>query len=46
MEEEMRALEKNGTWDVVDLSIDKETVGCKWFFTQTKIKWKCGQVQS
>lgn len=28
MEEDMRALEKNGTWDIVDLLADKEPVGC------------------
>jgi hypothetical protein len=29
----MRALEKNETWEVVDLPRGKETVGCKWVFT-------------
>lgn len=33
MENEMRALKKNGTWDVVDLPMDKEPDGCKWVFT-------------
>lgn len=33
MEEEMLALEHNGTWDLVDLFGDKKVVGCKWFFT-------------
>ena len=27
--EEMNALEENGTWEVVELSKDKKTVGCK-----------------
>ncbi|RVW72982.1 hypothetical protein CK203_057440 [Vitis vinifera] len=31
--EEMQALEKNGTWEIVELPRDKRTVGCKWVFT-------------
>ena len=31
--EEMKALEKNGTWELVDLPRGKKTVGCKWVFT-------------
>lgn len=31
--EEMNALKKNNTWSVIDLPIDKRTVGCKWVFT-------------
>ncbi|OIS96452.1 putative mitochondrial protein, partial [Nicotiana attenuata] len=31
--EEMMALEKNKTWEVVDLPKEKKTVGCKWVFT-------------
>ncbi|XP_028784281.1 uncharacterized protein LOC114740317 [Neltuma alba] len=33
MIEEIMALEKNGTWEVVDLPKGKKTVGCKWVFT-------------
>lgn len=33
MEEEMQALEKNGTLDIVDVPIDKDPVRCKWVFT-------------
>ena len=29
----MNALKKNSTWEVVKLSRDKKTVGCKWVFT-------------
>ena len=31
--EEMSALEKNKTWDVVTLPKGKTTVGCKWMLT-------------
>ncbi|RVW17867.1 Retrovirus-related Pol polyprotein from transposon RE1 [Vitis vinifera] len=31
--EEMRALEKNHTWEVMGLPKGKTTVGCKWVFT-------------
>lgn len=33
MEEEMRALEKNWIWDIMDHPFDKEPVGYKWVFT-------------
>ena len=33
MMEEMSALIKNNTWEVVDLPIGKRKVGCKWMFT-------------
>jgi hypothetical protein len=33
MLEEMRALEKNNTWELVDLPPGKQPVGCKWVFT-------------
>ena len=29
----MNALKKNGTWEVVDLPMEKKVVGCKWMFT-------------
>ena len=32
MTEEFNALSKNCTWDLVDLSLDKSVVGCKWVF--------------
>ena len=31
--EEMNALRRSGTWEIVDLPKEKKTVGCKWFFT-------------
>jgi len=33
MLEELRALEKNKTWDLVELPIGKKAVSCKWVFT-------------
>ena len=35
--EDMKTLEKNGTWKLVDLPRGKTTVGCKWVFT---VKYK------
>ena len=31
--EEIRALEKNGTWEVMTLLRGKKLMGCKWVFT-------------
>jgi hypothetical protein len=33
----MKALQKNSTWEIVDLPKEKIPVGCRWFFT---IKYK------
>jgi hypothetical protein len=33
MHEEMEALHKNKTWDLVKLPNGKKVVGCKWVFT-------------
>jgi hypothetical protein len=33
MLEEMRTLEKNKTWELVDLLQGKQPIGCKWIFT-------------
>jgi hypothetical protein len=32
MQEEMQTLEKNGTWDIIRLSIEKKAIHCKWIF--------------
>ena len=37
MNEEMKSLEKNSTWKVVELPKGKKPVGCRWVFT---IKYK------
>ncbi|KAH9680958.1 retrovirus-related pol polyprotein from transposon RE1 [Citrus sinensis] len=37
MNEEMNSLQKNSTWEVVDLPEGKKPVGCRWVFT---IKYK------
>jgi N-acyl-L-homoserine lactone synthetase len=31
-EEEMDALDKKKTWELVELSKDKRVVGCKWVY--------------
>ena len=33
MNEEMRSLQKNYTWEVVELPAGKVPVGCRWVFT-------------
>ncbi|KAM7506655.1 hypothetical protein LguiA_017108 [Lonicera macranthoides] len=33
MDEEMRSLKKNGTWNIVELPPGKRLVGCKWVYT-------------
>ena len=35
--EEIRALEKNGTWSITSLPPGKKAVGCKWIFS---VKYK------
>ena len=37
MREEMSALKKNQTWELVDLPSEKKVVGCKWVFS---VKYK------
>jgi hypothetical protein len=36
MKEEMDALEKNKTWDLVELSKERKVVGCKWVYKLKK----------
>eukprot|EP00253_Pinus_taeda_P031288 PITA_31288 len=36
MKDEMMALRKNGTWDMVELPKNRKTVGCKWVFKQKR----------
>ncbi|RVW34501.1 Retrovirus-related Pol polyprotein from transposon RE1 [Vitis vinifera] len=33
VQDEIDALEKNGTWTITDLPVGKRPVGCKWIFT-------------
>jgi hypothetical protein len=35
MLEEMEALKKNKTWELVELPLGKDPMGCKWVYTQT-----------
>ncbi|GFS34037.1 hypothetical protein Acr_00g0031910 [Actinidia rufa] len=43
MKDELDALDKTHTWDMVDLPYDKSTVGCKWVY---KIKTQaCGTIE-
>ena len=37
MVEEMKALQKNSTWEMVELPTRKKTIGCKWVFS---VKYK------
>ena len=37
MDEEIEAIEKNDTWDLVDLPKDKNLIGVKWVY-KTKLK--------
>ncbi|RVW62010.1 Retrovirus-related Pol polyprotein from transposon RE1 [Vitis vinifera] len=40
VQDEIDALEKNGTWTITDLPVGKRPVGCKWIFT---IKYKADE---
>ena len=43
MNKEMKSLQKNKTWELVDLSLGKKLVGCHWMYTNYKkygtIEW-------
>ena len=39
--EEIRALEKNRTWEVMTLPREKKPVGCKWVFI---VKYKADDI--
>ena len=32
MDKEINALEKNSTWEIIDVHNNKKTLGCKWLF--------------
>jgi len=36
MQEEMRSLEENDTWDVVHLPKQKKAIRCKWIFKRSE----------
>ena len=36
MKDEMKALERNATWDLVEIPRDRKTVGCKWVYKLKK----------
>jgi hypothetical protein len=36
MKDEMKALERNSTWDLVELPRDRKNVGCKWVYKLKK----------
>jgi hypothetical protein len=38
MLEELKALEKNKTWNLVHVPMDKKVVGCKWVYTVVRSK--------
>ncbi|KAA3475370.1 retrovirus-related Pol polyprotein from transposon TNT 1-94 [Gossypium australe] len=44
MEEEIKAVEKNGTWEMVNLPKDKSAIGLKWVF-KTKVLQAKGYAQ-
>jgi hypothetical protein len=37
MNEEMKSLQRNATWEVIDLPTGKKHVGCRWIFS---VKYK------
>ncbi|CAL2240793.1 unnamed protein product [Prunus armeniaca] len=41
MNEEIKSLKKNATWEIVDLPAGKKPVGCRWVYT---VKYKAGSI--
>jgi len=40
MREEINALQRNSTWEIVDKPRDKNTIACRWIFTMKhKANW-------
>ena len=37
VDEEMKSLEKNETWELVDLPLGKKPIGCQWIYN---VKYK------
>lgn len=42
--DEMHALEKNGTWDLLDLRAEKHTLSCKWYIFLSTIQMVDGSI--
>jgi hypothetical protein len=40
MHDEMEYLEKNGTWDLVQLPKGKKIIHCKWIFKRKEERYK------
>jgi hypothetical protein len=40
MHDEMESVEKNGTWDLMQLPKGKKTVHCKWIFKRKEERYK------
>jgi len=38
MKDEMRALERNSTWEIIDRLKDKKEFGCRWIYTACEAK--------
>ena len=36
MQEELRSIEDNGTWEKLQLPSDKKAIGCKWVYKRNR----------
>ncbi|RVW64923.1 Retrovirus-related Pol polyprotein from transposon RE1 [Vitis vinifera] len=45
VQDEIDALEKNGTWTITNLPVGKRPVGCKWIFTINTSRWINREIQ-